>query len=114
MRLPTFLKLLVLAIFYLVPGLAGAGWLFLPLLHTRARNCTRTRTRNCQGSIDFEKTKTVKVEYNRFNRKVCEALEIELNKCGSSGGGKNLDKGQYVDTKFWTPFFDYVRKEDIK
>ena len=29
---------------------------------------------NCQGSIDFEKTKTVKVEYNRFNRKVREAL----------------------------------------
>ena len=52
---------------------------------------------NCQGSIDFEKTKTVKVEYNRFNRKVCETLEILLNK--------------YVDTKFWTPFFDYVWKK---
>ena len=35
---------------------------------------------NCQGSIDFGKTKTVKVEYNRFNRKVREALEIQLNK----------------------------------
>ena len=64
---------------------------------------------NMHKSIDFEKTKTVKVEYNRFNRKVCEALEIQLNKCGPSGGGMNLDNGQYVDTKFWTPFFDYVR-----
>ena len=68
---------------------------------------------NCQGSIDFEKTKTVKVEYNRFNKKVRESLEIQLNKCGPSEGGMNLDNGQYVDTNFWTPFFDYVRKKRI-
>ena len=68
---------------------------------------------NCQGSIDFGKTKTVKVEYNRFNRKVREALEIQLNKCGPSEGGMNLDNGQYLDTKLWTPFFDYVRKKRI-
>ena len=69
------------------------------------------------GSITCTKlsrqTKTVKVEYNRFNRKVREALEIQLNKCGPSEGGMNLDNGQYVDTKFWTTFFDSVREKRI-
>ena len=63
--------------------------------------------------LTLKKTKTVKVECNRFNKKVCEALEIQLNKCGPSEGGMNLDNGQYVDRKFWTPFFDYVGKKRI-
>ena len=63
---------------------------------------------NCQGSIEFEKTKTVKVEYNRFNRKVCKALEIQLNQCGPSEGGMNLDNGQIRRHEV-----DYVRKNTI-
>ena len=25
----------------------------------------------------------------------------------------HLDNGQYVDMKFWTPFFDYIQKKRI-
>ena len=65
----------------------------------------------CPGTIQWEETKTVKIEYNRFNRKVREALEIQLNECGPNSGGMNLDEGQYVTTKFWTPFFQYLKKK---
>ena len=53
--------------------------------------------------------KTIKVESNRFDRKVREALEIQHQKCGPSERGINLDDGQYVTTNFWTPFFKYLR-----
>jgi hypothetical protein len=68
-------------------------------------------SRNCQGEINFENTETVKVIYNKFDRKVREALEIQLNECGPKKGGMNLDEGQYVSTKFWIPFFDHLRKK---
>ena len=60
--------------------------------------------------LTLKKEKLLKL---RFYRKVRESLEIQLNKCGPSEGGMNLHNGQYVDTKFWTPFFDYVRKKRI-
>ena len=68
-------------------------------------------SRNCQGEIDFENTETVKVIYNKFDRKVREALEIQLNECGPKKGGMNFDEGQYVSTKFWIPFFDQLRNK---
>ena len=49
-------------------------------------------------------------ETNRFERKVREVLEIQYHKCGPKKGGMNLDDGQYVTTKFWTPHFKYLRK----
>ena len=66
--------------------------------------------RNCEGRIKFEEAETIKVIQNPFDRKVREALEIELNECGPKQGGMNLDEGQYVKTKFWTPFFKQLRK----
>ena len=62
----------------------------------------------CNGEIQFEKTSTAKVIYNRFDRKVRESLEIQKNDCNSQNG-MNLDNGQYVTTKFWTPFFKHLR-----
>ena len=56
--------------------------------------------------------KTLKVEANRFNRKVRESLEIQYHGCGPKKGGMNLDDGQYVKTKFWTPLFRYLRNKN--
>ena len=53
----------------------------------------------------------MKVERNRFNRKVREALEIQLHECGPEKGGINQDDGQYVNTKFWMPYFKYLREK---
>ena len=69
-----------------------------------------SHSNKCHGEVQFDKTETVKVIYNRFDRKVREALEIQMHGCNSRQNGMNLDNGQYVSTKFWTPFFKYLRK----
>ena len=66
---------------------------------------------NCTGQIEWENIKTIKVEPNRFERKVRESLEIQYQECGPRKGGINLDDGQYVRTQFWTPFFKYLRNQ---
>ena len=53
----------------------------------------------------------MKIQPRRFDRKVREALEIQFNECGPKKGGINLDDGQYVKTKFWTPLFRHLRKK---
>lgn len=63
----------------------------------------------CDKNINWDNANTLKVETNKFNRKVREALEIQYHKCGPENGGLNLDNGQYVKTKFWTPFFQFLR-----
>ena len=55
-----------------------------------------------------------KIEKNKFDRKVREALEIQYNSCGPGNGGMNLDDGKYVTTKFWTPYFASKRKAEKK
>ena len=67
-------------------------------------------SKHCNENISFEKTKTIKVIYNRFDRKVRESLEIQKNRCHQRDGGMNLDDGQYVNTKFWLPYFTFMRK----
>ena len=67
-------------------------------------------SRKCDKGIDWENMKTLKIENNRFDRKVREALEIQYHESGPKKGGMNLDDGQYVKTKFWTPFFRFLRK----
>ena len=67
-------------------------------------------SKQCDGTVLFEETKTVKVIHNRFDRKVRESLEIQMNRCHQRDGGMNLDDGQYVNTKFWLPFFTFMRK----
>ena len=71
-----------------------------------------SHSKDCPGNIEFEKTETVKVIYNKFDRKVRESLEIQMHGCHTRDGGVNLDDGQYVYTKFWTPFFQYLRKNE--
>ena len=72
-----------------------------------------SHSQNCHGEIIFQDTETVKVIYNRFDRKVREALEIQMNGCHIRDGGMNLDDGQYVNTKFWTPLFKDIRKNKV-
>ena len=69
-------------------------------------------TRICNKGIDWDSLKTLKVEPKRFDRKVREALDIQYNRCGPKQGGMNLDDGQYVKTKFWTPFFRFLRNRE--
>ena len=66
---------------------------------------------SCTGQIEWDKIKTIKIEPNKFDRKVREALEIQYQECGPQKGGMNLDDGQYVTTKFWTPMFKYLRNQ---
>ena len=66
-------------------------------------------SRKCHVEVQFEETKTETVIYNRFDRKVCESLEIQMHGCNSHQNGMNLDNGQYVTKKVWTPFFKYLR-----
>ena len=68
----------------------------------------------CDGDILWENATTVKVESNRFNRKVREALEIQYNDSEPTNGGMNLDNGQYVTTKFWKPMFKYLKGKQSK
>ena len=67
--------------------------------------------RKCNKGIEWETMKTLKVQPRRFDRKVREALEIQYYECGPKKGGMNLDDGQYVKTKFWTPLFKYLRNK---
>ena len=62
----------------------------------------------CECKIEWDKSKILKVETNRFNREVREALEIQHHKSGPKNGGMNLDDGKYVKTTFWSPFMKYL------
>ena len=68
--------------------------------------------RTCEGNIEFQNTETVKVIYNRFDRKVRETLEIQRHDCHITKGGMNPDKGQYVTTNFWMPFFRHLNQRE--
>ena len=56
----------------------------------------------------WSQTETIKVERNRFDRKVREALEIQYHKCNP----KHM--GQYVKTIFRTLFFTHLQKTSEK
>ena len=68
--------------------------------------------RTCEGNIEFQNTETVKVIYNKFDRKVRETLEIQRHDCHITKGGMNPDKGQYVTTNFWMPFFRHLNQRE--
>jgi len=70
-------------------------------------------SRKCSEEIHWENIKTLKVENNRFDRKVREALEIQYQESGPGKDGMNLDDGQYVKTKFWLPYFKFLRVSQI-
>ena len=60
----------------------------------------------------FEAIKTIKVERNKFDRLVREALEIQYHQSGPSEGNINQDDGRYVKTKFWIPMLRNLRKKE--
>ena len=62
----------------------------------------------------FEGIETIKVETNRFDRCVREAIEIQRHGSGPNDGGMNLDDGKYVKTKFWLPFLRYITEQESK
>ena len=66
----------------------------------------------CNAGFNWNNVKTLKVGARRFQRKVREALEIQLqNTAPHSEHGLNQDDGQYVTTKFWKPMFSYLQKK---
>ena len=73
-----------------------------------------SHARTCADGPLFNETKTIKVEYNTFDRRIREALEIQKHGAGPKEGGINKDEGMYVKTKFWLPFLKELQKEDRK
>ena len=68
--------------------------------------------KTCKAGLNFDETETIAVEYNTFNRRVREALEIQRHDAGPKEGGINLDDGMYVKTKFWLPYFRNMRNQN--
>ena len=66
--------------------------------------------RTCQQNPNFEATKTIKIEFNTFNRRVRESLEIQKHQSGPQTGGMNNDDGMYVKTTFWLPYLREMKK----
>ena len=69
-------------------------------------------SRDCNGHIEFEQASTLKVEFNNFDRKVRETLEIQRHDAHFTKGGVNQDKGKYVNTNFWLPFFKHLNTKE--
>lgn len=66
----------------------------------------------CHGVIDWNGVEWLKVESRNFDRKVCEALEIQKNESGPKyTNGMNQDEGNYVNTTFWKPLMHYIEKK---
>ena len=70
--------------------------------------------KTCKAGPNFEQTETIAVEYNTFNRRVRETLEIQKHEAGPKEGGINLDDGMYVKTKFWLPYLRNMSKKECK
>ena len=70
--------------------------------------------RTCKEGFDWEKTSTLKIEERKFDRKVREALEIQLRETSPHNEhGLNQDDGQYVTTTFWKPMLSYLRENSL-
>ena len=59
----------------------------------------------------YDGIQTIKIERNKFNRLVREALEIQYHQSGPSEGYINQDDGKYVKTKFWIPMLRDLQKK---
>ena len=69
---------------------------------------------SCERGYKWENIKVLKIEGNRFDRKVCEALEIQYQDTSPrSEHGLNQDDGQYVTTKFWNPMLTHLRRKSL-
>ena len=59
--------------------------------------------------------KKQKTEERKFDRKVREALEIQLQQTSPhSDHGLNQDDGQYVTTSFWKPMLAHIRGKTLQ
>nr|XP_047146169.1 uncharacterized protein LOC124819034 [Hydra vulgaris] len=67
----------------------------------------------CQGKFNWNGRNTLKIETNSFNRKVREALEIQLNESTFRDNGLNRDDGDYVTTSFWKPMFKFLSHKKL-
>ena len=57
--------------------------------------------KNCRVGVNWEETTFLKTEERKFDRKVREGLEIQLQQTSPhSDHGLNQDDGQYVTTSF--------------
>jgi len=68
----------------------------------------------CDGTVDWSKVETIKVENKRFERKVREALEIQNNHSNPREGGMNQDYGQYVNHTFWRPLMKHLQRKTLQ
>ena len=70
--------------------------------------------RYCKVGFDWTETKLLKTENKRFERKVREALEIQLQQTSPhTDQGLNQDDGQYVTTNFWKPMLAHIRSKSL-
>ena len=62
-----------------------------------------------KAGFKWEDTRILKTEERRFDCKLREALEIQLQDTAPrSEHSLNQGDGQYVTTKFWKPMFSYL------
>ncbi|XP_057316789.1 uncharacterized protein LOC130657810 [Hydractinia symbiolongicarpus] len=83
----------------------------------RQKICQGDEVENCSCNVgyDWDTAKMLKQEFNKFDRKVREALEIQFQDTSPrSEHGLNLDDGQYVTTKFWKPMFAYLKRKSLQ
>ena len=66
---------------------------------------------NCDKDINWEETKILSIQPKWYQRKIREALEIQcLNTSSEHENGINRDRGNYVTTDTWKPFFEHWKK----
>ncbi|XP_065654882.1 uncharacterized protein LOC136081490 [Hydra vulgaris] len=78
------------------------------------RSALATHMRHCSQQINWDSCRTLKVDAKKFDRKVREAFEIQYHQCAPQQNSINLDEGQYVSTKFWTPFMAHLCQKKMK
>ena len=68
----------------------------------------------CKVGFCWTETKLLKTEERKFERKVREALEIQLQQTSPyNDQGLNQNDGQYVSTNFWKPMLAHISVEVV-
>ena len=74
-----------------------------------------SHAKTCRVGFNWEETTFLKTEERKFDRKVREALEIQVQQNSPhSDHGLNEDDGQYVTTSFWKPMLAHMRKKTLQ
>ena len=74
-----------------------------------------SHAKTCRVGFNWEETTLLKTEERKFDRKVREALEIQLQQTSPhSDHGLNQDDGQYVTTSFWKPMLAHIRGKTLQ